>query len=56
LLEEQQLETTELLVEFLVAESRELVGHAAVVGTNLAVLIDEFIEEVSPFVVGQDHA
>ena len=56
LLQEEQLEAAELLVEFLVAEPREFVGHAAVVGTDLAVLIDQLIEEVGPFVVGQDHA
>ena len=56
LLEEQQFEAAELLVEFLVPEHGQHVGHAAVVRTDLAVLIDELIEEVGPFVVGQDHA
>jgi len=55
-LQEEQLQAAELLVEFLVAEPREFVGHAAVVRPNLAVLIDELVEEVGPFVVGQDHA
>ena len=56
LLEEQQLEAAKFLAELLVAETREFFGHAAVVGTNLAVLIDQLIEEVGAFVVGQDHA
>jgi hypothetical protein len=56
LLEEQQFEAPEFLAELLVAEAREFFGHAAIVRANLSVLIDQLIEEVGAFVVGQDHA
>jgi len=56
LLEEQQLEAAELLAELVVPETGEFVGHAAVVGPDAATLVDQLVEEVGPFVVGQDHA
>jgi hypothetical protein len=51
LLKEEQLEAAELLAEFLVAEAGEFFGHVPVIRTDYAVLIDEFVEEVGPFVV-----
>ena len=56
LLEEEQFQATELLAEFLVPEPGEFFGDVSIIRTNRAMLVDELIEEIGPFIVGEDHA
>ena len=56
LFQEEQFEAAEFLAEFFVPQAGEFVGDVAVVGTDLARGVDEFVEEVRPLIVGEDHA